>query len=140
MTLSRTDLVAPCGLDCRLCQRYSRKKNPCPGCRGDDCLKLPSCLNCKIKNCPYIKSGKLRFCHECREYPCGLVKRLDRRYKKSYGLSILKNLDRIKTVGVSQFVSEQGKDWSCSACGEVLCMHKPGCISCGQVQRKSKIA
>lgn len=136
MALNRRELIAPCGLDCRLCQRYNRSKNPCPGCRGDDSQKLPTCLNCKIKNCSLIETGQVNFCSECDEYPCNLVKNLDKRYKKSYGLRVLDNLDRIKTVGLDQFVNEQEKNWSCTGCGEILCMHKPTCRNCGKVWRE----
>ena len=136
MPLSHKESVAPCGLDCRLCYRYKQDKNPCPGCRGDDNLKLPSCLKCEIKNCSLIKSGEVAFCSECSKYPCSRVKKLDKRYKKSYNLSVVENLDRIKAVGLDRFISEQEQNWSCSNCGEVLCMHKPECGNCGKVWRK----
>ena len=136
MALNHQELIAPCGLDCRLCQRYGRSKNPCPGCRGDDSQKLPSCMSCEIKNCPLVKSGQVSFCSECHMYPCTLVKNLDKRYRNSYGLSVIDNLDRIRNVGLAQFVNEQERNWSCKGCGELLCMHKPACGNCGRVWRE----
>ncbi len=61
--------------------------------------------------------------------------KLDKRYKKSYGLSVIENLDRIKIVGLERFVAEQKEIWACIACGEVLCMHKPESRNRGKVQR-----
>lgn len=136
MNLTRHELIAPCGLDCRLCQRYNRSKNPCPGCRGDDCLKLPSCLNCKIKNCLVAKQ-KIKFCSECNEYPCKWVKALDKRYRKSYGISAIDNLNHIRAFGLEQFVKEHEKNWICMGCGKTLCIHQQECIYCGKIWRTS---
>ncbi len=138
MYFNRRQLIAPCGLDCRLCQRYNRGKNPCPGCRGDDSLKLESCLNCQIKNCDLIKHGKVIFCFECSNFPCDIVKNLDRRYRKSYGISVIENLINIKEQGLDVFVKNQEKAWVCDSCGETLSMHKPVCIHCGKVWNKQK--
>lgn len=138
MTLDRHDLIAPCGIDCRLCQRYGRPKAPCPGCRGDDRLKLPSCLNCRIKNCPAIKSGKVAFCFACDAYPCALINRLDKRYRNSYDLSVIANLERIAGAGLDRFVDEQENNWVCMGCGEMLCMHKSACRNCGKIRQVRK--
>lgn len=107
MTLNREQLLAPCGIDCGLCQRHNKSKHPCPGCRGDDALKLPSCLSCKIKNCPQLQAGKFTYCSECSQFPCQLIKNLDKRYQASYKISTIQQLHRAKTVGITQFVKEQ---------------------------------
>ncbi|MBE9103301.1 DUF3795 domain-containing protein [Vacuolonema iberomarrocanum] len=138
MNLTRHELIAPCGLDCRLCQRYNRNKKPYPGCRGDDHLKLSSCLNCKIKNCLVAKQ-EIQFCSECNEYPCKLVKALDKRYRKSYGISAIDNLNHIQEFGLDRFIEEQKKNWVCMGCGETLCMHQKECMHCGRVWRISNI-
>ena len=132
MMLNRVELIAPCGLDCSLCYRYQRKKDPCPGCRGDDAQKLKSCVNCRIKNCDVIKSGKVRFCADCDQFPCTYVKQLDRSYRRSYGMSVVDNLVRIKQVGLDDYVAEQEKKWACNSCDETLCMHKDACGHCGE--------
>ena len=59
------------------------------------------------------------------------MKRLDKRYRTKYGVSVIGNLGHIKAVGVERFVAEEESKWSCPKCGARLCMHKPGCVSCG---------
>jgi hypothetical protein len=135
ITPERFQLIAPCGIDCKLCQRYNRGRNPCPGCRGDDYAKLPSCLSCNTKNCEHIRSGKVGFCSECSLYPCKHILHLDKRYKSSYGISVIENLNEIRDSGLRNFVLQQERRWSCTNCGEVLCMHKSTCLHCGKARR-----
>ncbi len=129
-------LVAPCGINCRLCYAYVREKNHCPGCRGDDSLKMKSCLACKIKNCERFIEGKFQYCFECDEFPCERVKHLDKRYRTKYGTSVIYNLNIIKNNGINDFVISDQDKWTCPECGMMLCMHKPECFSCGFVWNK----
>jgi len=132
MALTREQLIAPCGLDCALCYRFQRRKDACSGCRGDISDKLKSCLNCKIKNCALIKNNTVEICSDCDQFPCEAIKNLDKRYRKSYRLSVLDDFKRIKTVGMARYLREQDKKWACTKCGETLCMHKDVCPSCGE--------
>ncbi len=126
-----TDLIAPCGMNCRLCYAFEREKNPCPGCRGDDSLKMKSCLTCNIKNCELIAGGTLKICHGCEFLPCTRLKNLDKRYRSKYGMSMLENLKTIEAEGISSFIRKEIEKWSCPECGELLCVHKPACEECG---------
>jgi len=136
--LNRNELVAPCGLNCRFCYRYLRKKNSCPGCRGDDSLKLKSCLNCQIKNCERVKNEQIEFCSECDKFPCNLVKNLDKRYRNSYRISVIENLNYLMKYGVERFVGEEERRWVCSKCHELLCMHELLCRHCEEPRFKEK--
>ncbi|MFH2039893.1 MAG: DUF3795 domain-containing protein [Chloroflexota bacterium] len=129
--LAKKDLVAPCGINCRLCYAFIREKNHCPGCRGDDFLKMKSCLACKIKNCEKFKERNYQYCFECDDFPCSRLKHLDKRYRTKYGTSVIENLDSIKNNGVNEFVISDQAKWTCPECGGMLCMHKPECFSCG---------
>lgn len=129
--LAREDLIAPCGMDCRLCYAYIRDKNACDGCRGDDANKMVSCLTCRKKNCEKLISGGFSYCYECDSYPCASLKGLDKRYRTKYSMSMLENLASIRQVGISAFVAEQDARWTCPKCGAMLCVHKPACVSCG---------
>ncbi len=126
--------IAPCGINCQLCQRFQREKNPCPGCRGDDSRKLPSCLNCKIYQCTHLQSGEFVYCIACDKYPCQPVKNLHKRYQKNYGVDLNGNLIQLKTLGLDAFVMGQKNAWACHHCGESLCMHKPRCQWCGKAR------
>jgi hypothetical protein len=126
-------LIAPCGLNCRLCHAYARDKNVCPGCRGDDVSKSKSCVACKIKNCEKLVKGEFEYCFQCDEFPCALLIHLNRRYKTKYGTSPIVNLNRIKEIGISRYVEDENIKWACPECGALICMHKPQCLSCGYV-------
>ena len=127
------NLIAPCGINCRLCRAYVRvgKSIPCPGCRGDNTHKARSCIACKIKNCEKNIKGKFKYCFECDEFPCARISHLDKRYKTKYGASPIANLLNIKKNGIEKFIENENKEWKCPACGTMLCMHMPQCLSCG---------
>jgi hypothetical protein len=129
-------LVAPCGINCRLCRAYTRDKNVCPGCRGDDTFKNKSCVNCKIKNCEKLVAGGFKYCFECDEFPCERVAHLDKRYRTKYATSPIDNLVNIKANGIRIFVQDENEKWACPQCGSMLCMHKPQCINCGYTWHK----
>lgn len=124
-------ILAPCGLNCSLCRAYVRAHNPCPGCRGGDDNKSTACLTCAIKNCKDLADGGHLFCSTCEKFPCAELVHLDARYKSKYGVSAIGNLEQIKAMGVEQFLDQETTKWSCSTCGELLCMHSPQCLNCG---------
>lgn len=130
-----TRLIAPCGMSCRLCMAYTREKNVCPGCRGDDSVKQISTLSCRIKNCDRIKSGKAKFCIGCEKLPCARLKQLDKRYRTKYGMSMIENLRKIEKSGIRQFIRDEKQKWTCPKCGEPICVHRPQCLSCGRKWR-----
>lgn len=129
-------LIAPCGMDCRLCRAYGRERKPCPGCRGDNVLKSIACVTCKIKNCKKLARDGLKFCFRCDEFPCAPVRHLDNRYRTNYGMSPIENLAGIKRLGIRRFVTSENDRWACRECGGMLCVHKAQCPSCGHLRRE----
>ncbi len=128
---SNPAIIAPCGINCSLCRAYIRERQPCPGCRGVDERKSNACITCAIKNCKELAAGGFQFCSFCDKFPCADLKRLEKRYQTRYGVSVIANLQRIKTIGVERFLAEETAKWTCPECGSLLCMHKPQCVSCG---------
>ncbi len=126
-----TKMIAPCGMNCRLCRAYIRDQNRCPGCRVDDNAKPQYCIVCQIKNCENLAARNARYCYECDDFPCARLKRLDKRYRTRYGMSMLANLEIIKTDGIRQFIRNEKQKWRCPNCGDMICVHKPQCFSCG---------
>jgi hypothetical protein len=125
-------LIAPCGMNCRLCRAYVRDKKACPGCRGDNDFKAQSCVSCRIKNCLNIVNARAKYCHSgCGSFPCDRLKHLDKRYSIKYGMSMIDNLENIRRLGIRRFVSSEKERWVCPGCGEIICVHKPQCLSCG---------
>ncbi len=127
----RTTLIAPCGMNCHLCRDYIRGKKPCPGCRGDDSLKSKACVSCKINNCEKITEGRIKYCFSCGSFPCAALNHLDNRYRTRYAMSIIDNLKGIREFGIRDFIKNEKERWACPECGELICVHKDNCISCG---------
>jgi hypothetical protein len=133
--LDDTALIAPCGVNCSLCRTFIREHHPCPGCRGGDSNKSNACLTCAIKNCREFAGGGHQFCFSCAKYPCTELLHLEGRYRNKYRVSIIANLERIRTAGVKSFVADERIKWSCPECGSRLCMHKPQCVNCGHIRK-----
>ncbi len=81
----RVKLVAPCGIDCGICELYLSRNNPqikdyllsrgmpeekipCDGCRDIDgkCPIMPD--ECATWEC--VTQKGVAYCHECGEFPC----------------------------------------------------------------------
>ena len=128
--LNNANLIAPCGINCRLCRAYMRERNPCPGCRAGNAFKSKSCFQCSV-HCERLAAGRLKYCFKCDEFPCQRLAHLDKRYRARYATSPIENLKRIKANGIRKFVQNENEKWACPECGAMLCMHDPECPSCG---------
>lgn len=125
----KAELIAPCGMNCRLCYGYIRAKNPCRGCRAPDDGKPKSCTNCKIVVCAKRNRHGWVNCAPCDE-PCQRMKDLDKRYRAKYHMSMIKNLASIRENGMEDFLQQQEARFRCVACGETVCVHRTSCPSC----------
>lgn len=124
-------LIAPCGMNCGTCVAYLRDKKACPGCFGDNANKSKTCVECIIKNCPELTASRSKYCGLCPGFPCKRLKQLDKRYRTKYGMSMIKNLAKIREIGIRSFVKEEKQRWACSTCGHTLCVHRNTCPQCG---------
>jgi Protein of unknown function (DUF3795) len=114
-------LVAPCGIDCGICELNMCKDDPRLMAhlvsRGIPGEKLP-CAGCRSVrgNCPVIGStcetylcvGRkgVEFCHECSDFPCSkLEPAADRASVLPHNMKTF-NLCTIKRRGVEGFVQE----------------------------------
>jgi hypothetical protein len=136
-------LIAPCGMNCNVCSSYLALENDANA-KG---VKLPYCVGCRprIKNCSFIRkrcklvtNNEVEFCYECGEFPCEHLKRLDKRYKTHYRLSMVDNLRYINEYGLAKFLEKEKKKWKCPKCGEVICCHNGICYSCDLEKMKTK--
>ena len=82
-------MFAPCGMNCKVCYKHCYHKKPCAGCLNSDKGKPEHCRRCRIKDC--IREKHLSYCYECSEYPCKLIKNLEKSYKKRYQASLIEN-------------------------------------------------
>jgi hypothetical protein len=136
-TAIKTKMIAPCGMNCAICHGFMREKKKCKGCLHDFKDKPKYCRTCSIKECKKLnlKSSTDRYCYNCDNLPCKRLKSLDNRYKTKYGMSMIENLEHIKKVGIREFVKSERNRWTCSNCGNLLCVHKKECLHCGKERK-----
>lgn len=125
----KAELIAPCGMNCRLCYGYIRPRGPCLGCRAPDESKPKSCQTCKIVVCEKRAVNGWETCAPC-DTPCRRLKDLDKRYRTKYHMGMLENLTVIRERGMDFFLQQQEERFRCPACGETLCVHREKCPSC----------
>lgn len=130
MLIHSEKMVAPCGMNCTYCYVHHKKKKPCMGCRVESDNKPASCRKCKIKICAEEKG--LTLCDECTEFPCVLVKRLDKSYQKRYDESLVKNLKIIREQGMDIYLSQEKQRLKCPECDGILNVHDKICSLCGK--------
>jgi len=131
----KAELIAPCGMNCALCSSYLALQNDlkkqgfgmsyCAGCR-------PRGKNCAFmkKSCALLGNGLVKFCYECGQFPCARLKRLDKRYRTFYHMSMIDNLMFLRDNSVRKFLSEQKSKWRCPKCGQTVCCHNGLCYNC----------
>ena len=100
----KSTLIAPCGMNCRLCRAFIKGKNTCPGGRSEGSLKPKTRVICKITTCNHLTKGKIKYCSDCDKYPCKNLNHLDKRYRAKYRMSLIDNLENIKLNGIRHFV------------------------------------
>lgn len=130
--LNEHQLIAPCGINCGVCYAYLREKNKCPGCRGEDDDKPVTRVRCGIKTCDVFHREKMEFCFHCADFPCAVLKHLDKRYREKYKTSVIANLDSIRDYGIGPFLQAEKVKWTCADCGGAICVHKGYCCKCGR--------
>jgi len=128
-------LIAPCGMNCAICSGYLAfthdvkvegvKMSYCTGCRPRD----KKCAFLK-KRCGLLLDGSVRYCFECEQFPCDNLQKIDKRYRKLYHMSMIKNLEFIRGKGVSKLLRAEKKKWTCPKYGGVICCHNGLCFDC----------
>ena len=130
------NLAAPCGLYCGFCRSYLSKKKDQLEKRG---LKK-GCEGCRVRNkkckwirkdCAAIRTGKLKFCHECDDIPCEGLEFLEEDYQERWFVSLIENLKRIGEIGAEKWLEEQKQFYTCPQCGGEICLHDEECYDCG---------
>ena len=79
----------------------------------------------------YKRQQKTRFCFTCSQYPCARLKRLDKRYRLKYGMSMLDNLNLLKEQGMEALLAQQRAAHTCPGCGRPRTVHQSACLYCG---------
>jgi len=138
-TADRIRLIAPCGMDCAICSGYLAFSHGVPKRRG----AITHCLGCRARNkrCAWLKQhcgrlgeGGYTYCHECPDFPCAHLQHLDERYRASYGMSMVENLELIRRSGTAAFIRAQQARWGCPRCGGLRSVHNGRCFACEVVR------
>ena len=142
--MKKTALAGRCGIYCGACDFHIAIKHPeikqdlsntisvdakdihCTGCGELD--EHSWGIGCKTAIC--CDNHKVEFCFECKEFPC---EELHKMVKDPYPHhhSAIKELLRMKEVGVDKWLEEQEKRWSCEECGEPFSWYWKNCLKCG---------
>ncbi len=134
--LESKELASRCGLYCGACRPYLLAKKGLLEQRG----YKKGCKGCWVqnKNCAFVKNdcvplrkNDVKFCFECGRFPCANLKRLDTRYRRKYSVSLIKNLERMREIGVLKWVEEQQQLYKCAKCGGEICVHDAEYYDCG---------
>jgi hypothetical protein len=129
LTFSRS-LIAPCGMNCGTCIASLRDRNKCAGCRLITSDNSKTRVGCIVRNCIYLHKTSSKFCFDCEKFPCKRIKQLDKRYRTKYRTSFIQNLETIKELGITAFLSSEAIRWTCPNCGSVLSCHREKCLVC----------
>jgi hypothetical protein len=133
------DLIAPCGMTCAICSRYlahinNFRQNQCAGCRPSN--KECSYLFGKCTGINHaILTGDAAFCTECEQYPCKEIKRMDKRYRENYKMSVKDNLEFISNAGIDKFTEKEYEKHHCSKCGGLISIHNRKCFKCDTIMK-----
>lgn len=125
-------MFAPCGMNCTVCYKHvgmCKHVKPCEGCLKGDTGKPEHCRKCNIKSCAHKKGHS--HCFECSEFPCKLIKNLERSYVKRYDASLIQNIRTAKETGLDIFLEEDRRKWICDECGGAFSLHDGTCSECG---------
>jgi len=131
ITNNEEKMIAFCGMNCTYCYAHHKKKKPCLGCRLSDEGKPEHCRKCKIKGCANERA--VLFCFDCFDYPCVLIKRLDKSYRTRYSESLINNMKVINEKGMDYYLRFENERLKCPECGGILNIHHKKCSECSKI-------
>ncbi len=132
------ELIAPCGMNCALCSAYLAYSYQIPRRRGhiyhcQGCLPRNKRCAYLRKHCSALSSDSIRFCYECKGFPCTRLNHIDARYRKNYGISFIENLEMIRDNGIERFLEYQRAGHRCPECGDWISVHNKKCFRCDTI-------
>ena len=121
---NREEMIAPCGLDCGVCEAYLSKENPairdfliskgfpekdlpCTGCRNREGAIPITNEPCCTYECAKKKGHQL--CSECLEFPCNkIAPAADKANMLPHNIKVM-NLATIKHHGINKFLEKSAE-------------------------------
>ena len=135
MDRMKEELIAPCGMNCNVCAAYLAQKHDVKG-KG---IRMMYCIGCRPRNkpcaflkkrCEVLRNGKVKYCYECKTFPCTSLSSIDTRYRTNFRMSEIGNLEKIREEGIESFLKVEEAKWRCPKCGGVISCHNGLCFEC----------
>ena len=119
--MNKTELTAPCGLDCFNCLSYEGniteehknrtaeflkipvEETPCKGCRGENGKCKWANGQCATWDCALEKG--VTYCYECADFPCKLLMPTLQGAQFPHNMKVY-NLCRMRLVGIEKWIEE----------------------------------
>jgi len=79
----------------------------------------------------------LRYCFECPDYPCKLIKNLEKSYNKRYQASLMENSEFVRQHGLERFMEQQKGKYTCPKCGGIISIHDRECSACQESMKQA---
>jgi Zn ribbon nucleic-acid-binding protein len=151
----KVHLAAACGTFCGACPAYIAKHSEdekrfssgpmkpnidgfvaymnnqrCDGCLSGGML-AGHCQTCKIRLCAANKQNDSR-CSDCEELPCSDITSLINQGGYPHRQEYLPNLEKIRQMGVQEWVKYEEERWRCPQCGLPMSWYDAKCAGCGE--------
>jgi hypothetical protein len=101
----------------------------CDGCLSGGQIAI-HCQSCSIKICSSKKQSVTR-CSDCKELPCYRITNMINTgllHRAEY----LPNLEKIREMGVQEWVKYEEERWLCHRCGQPMSWYDTECTGCGE--------
>ncbi|MBN1974748.1 MAG: DUF3795 domain-containing protein [Sedimentisphaerales bacterium] len=102
----------------------------CDGCLSGGVL-AGHCQRCNIRLCALNKQNDFRCC-DCEELPCYRITKLINMGGYLHRKEYLPNLEKIRQMGVEQWIKYEEKRWRCPRCGMSMSWYDTECAGCGE--------
>lgn len=102
------------------------KELTCHGCKTS--VRAVYCARCPIRACAVARG--VEFCFQCGDYPCAKLLAF-RDDEHPHHSAVLRNLERLREVGLDRWLDEQVARWSCPTCHRSFSWYEERCLACG---------
>ena len=102
----------------------------CDGCVSGGML-APHCKTCNIRLCAANKQNDSR-CSDCEELPCYRITNIINMGRYLHRQEYLPNLNKIREMGVQEWVKKEEERWRCPKCGLPMSWYDADCAGCGE--------
>ncbi|MEJ2627227.1 MAG: DUF3795 domain-containing protein, partial [bacterium] len=106
----------------------------CDGCLSGGKLAA-HCQNCAIRKCAEDKQNDSR-CSDCEDLPCHRITNLINMGRYLHRKEYLPNLEKIREMGVQEWVKYEEERWRCPRCGLPMSWYDAECVGCGAPRSK----